>query len=266
MDKSIRVNDLIRLREDIPQHDLRAERIGRITAILPSDQMEVEFPDRNGHPIAKLPLRLDEIGVLRHEVTLDAKGFWTLIEDARAQCNDDVLHNRELVHRILAKHSVANIVAFGDIYSLYLRLALRQMLWKAAAIIDDYYDSESSFWDFRDWLIDQGEQVYHDALHDPESLVNAIDLNAEDNVLDIMERCSVKAAGANYRAYELKTGDDWPDGSIYLSATHEDYGIDTSFVPPTDDEWVYWELDEAIQKYPRLAAKFRPNYKSDDFK
>ena len=51
-------------------------------------------------------------------------------------------------------------------------------LWDAADIIGCGC-SDDGFWDFRGWLIAQGQKVYENALSDPESLLDLIDVDED---------------------------------------------------------------------------------------
>src|SRR4051812_26722282 len=89
MHDPIRRNDLISLRDDIPQHNLSRGQIGRVLQVLTPNEFEADFVDSLGKTIAKVRLKAEEIIVFRHEATLDAAGFWKLIEDAKAASNND---------------------------------------------------------------------------------------------------------------------------------------------------------------------------------
>jgi len=83
MNDPIRPNDLITLREDIQEHNLLQDRLGRVLHVFSPDEFEVEFTGEHGNAVAKIRLRLEQVEVLRYQATLNEAGFWKLIEDAK---------------------------------------------------------------------------------------------------------------------------------------------------------------------------------------
>ena len=96
--------------------------------------------------------------------------FWQIIDDARqtAGCWQDML---DPLVDTLSRFESADIIKFKQIYDEYLRLAYKDKLWAAAAVMHNGC-SDDGFIDFRAWLIAQGKDVYMNALADPDSLAN----------------------------------------------------------------------------------------------
>src|SRR5882672_6179171 len=81
--------DVVMLRETLPQHNLVSGRIGRIAHVVRYDHFEVEFEDDEHKIVAKIPLKLEQVHVLRHETNIKDREFWKLIEAAKAQSGGD---------------------------------------------------------------------------------------------------------------------------------------------------------------------------------
>jgi len=137
--------------------------------------------------------------------------------------------------------SIADIFMFRDLFHKIQGSAYQRELWVAAEITCGGCGNDD-FMDFRAWLIAQGEKVFYDALHDPETLVDFVQLEQDETgkwgnaVLEKMNYVS-------YEAYKKKTGEEMPLFS----------GI---YTPPklTGKNW-----DDIVvsEKYPKLVAKFR---------
>jgi hypothetical protein len=236
----VRQNDLIVLREDIPEFNLATGRIGRVLQVFTLDEFEVEFVDDDARTVAKIRLKLEQVTVLRHEATLDEATFWKLIEDAKAESDGDSEHQVRLLVDKLAKMSIANIFAFRDLFRVIHGSAYLDELWSAAVIICGGC-SDDGFTDFRAWLIAQGKQVFYDALRDPEILVDRVPIKCDG----IMTYGDAQLGFMNYvssYAYREKMGEYMPTF----------FGIYTL----ADLTGEIWDEDIASQKYPKLAAKF----------
>ena len=66
MEQVIQVLDTIALMEDLPQKGLGRGQVGTVVEQLGPDAFEVEFVGTNGETYAMLPLRTEQIMVLRH--------------------------------------------------------------------------------------------------------------------------------------------------------------------------------------------------------
>ena len=246
MPKAIQPNDLISLRDDLPQHNLLRGRIGRVIQVFTPDEFEVEFWDLwdldgvYSVTTEKVRLKTEQVTSLYDNVTVDEAAFWKLIEAARADSGGDIQRQYELLIDRLAAMPIADIFMFGDIFDKFHDMAYRRELWAAAYIIGGGC-SDDGFIDFRAWLIAQGEKVFHDALRDPEILVDLVPMISRDG----FTYANAEFEPMNYvdrHAYEEKTGEKMP------------------FFPPiypypelTGEDWD----DETVDRmYPKLVAKF----------
>jgi hypothetical protein len=229
----LELGDPVALRQADPDHKLVEGQIGCITEIFSPDEFEVEFDDGVGGTIAILRLNLQQVRLLRHEATLTEQEFWKLIENAKADNNGDAARQMEILADYFAQRSIADIYELYKIISKFHNIADRTSLWAACFIIN-VGCSNDGFMDFRSWLILQGEKVFHDALHDPESLVDT--------------ECAPGRASAGTeflasRAYENKTGQE----RVFFCGAS---------APPDDWEDVVWNKDTVHELYPKLSAKF----------
>jgi hypothetical protein len=242
MHEAIRENDLIVLQVDIPEYELPNGRIGRVLQVFTPDEAEVEFVDDGGHTVAKVRLSPPQFIVLRHESTLDEEAFWNMIEDAKADSNNDIERQFALLVERLANRPIADIFAFGNLFHEIRGRAYRRELWAAASVICGGC-GDSCFKDFRAWLIAQGKKVFYDALGDPETLVDVVQVKCNG----IFTYGDARFESMNYAdvyAYENKMEEEIPTF----------FGIYNS--PELIGE--SWDEATAEQKYPRLAKKFEP--------
>ena len=239
----IQVNDLIALREAVAEHSLVAGRIGCVRQIFASDEIEVEFVDET-RTSARILLKIERVRVLRHEAALDEAAFWHMIEDAKAESKGDGERECQLLVDRLAQMSIADIFAFGDLFHKFYALAYRRDLWGAAYVIGSGC-SDGGFEDFRGWLIAQGEQVFYEALRDPETLVDLAGIKIKCDGINLYGDARLWAMNhADWDAYEKKTGEEAP---ILVGV----WTPDELKLTGSD-----WNEDTVDTLYPKLAAKF----------
>jgi hypothetical protein len=237
----IQANELITLREDITEHNLSRGRIGRVLEVVAPDVFEVQFVDDHSRTIAKIRLKREQFTSLRHEATLDEAAFWKLIEDSKLESGSDIERQHEILVDKVAALSIADIFTYGRLFHRISSIAYRADLWDAAYIICGGC-GDDGFTDFRAWLIAQGEKVFYDALRDPETLLDRVQIVCDG----IFTYGDAMAESMNYidtHAYEQKTGEEMPTfGGIY-----------------TSPELVgkHWGESIVEQRYPNLAVKFR---------
>jgi hypothetical protein len=161
--------------------------------------------------------------------------FWQMIDKTREASRGDPKKQLDLLVDELAPLPTEEIVSFDRFVDIFLDRAYDWDLWAAAYIIDCGC-GDDSFSDFGSWLIAQGKTVFEQALADPESLTDVVDLNTEPFLENL--------GYAGFLAYERKTGlDKLPSIGEPLQRT----GL-------TGDKW---DEDTVYEKYPRLAAKFK---------
>ncbi len=240
---SIKTGDLIALREAVQPRLFRG-RIGRVLQVSDPDQLEVEFTTDSAEVIAKVQLTRKQVVVLHDEATLDETACWKLIEDAKAEAGGAIERQARLLVNALARSSIADIVAFGEWFDQFLSNAYRRELWAAAYVICDGC-SDDGFMDFRMWLIGQGKKVYDDALRDPETLLDRIEVR-NDNYGTYGDFSLGGIDSVVSDAYERKTGEPMP---LFAGP----------YSPPklTGEQW---DEHTVYKKYPRLTAKFHPSH------
>ena len=67
MEQTIHLLDAVTLMQDLPQKGLGRGQVGTVVEQLSPDAFEVEFVGTNGETYALLPLRAEQIMVLRYE-------------------------------------------------------------------------------------------------------------------------------------------------------------------------------------------------------
>ncbi len=72
MSADIKLLDVIALTVDVPEHGLVRGQVGTVVEALAPDTFEVEFSDNEGRAYAMLPLRADQMLVLRYEPVTSA--------------------------------------------------------------------------------------------------------------------------------------------------------------------------------------------------
>ena len=152
----------------------------------------------------------------------------------------------ELLAGRLGDLPLSEVVGFHRVTEALGAESFRVDLWGAALVIhrmgpvDDFWCSEDSLWGFREWLVEQGCQVYEAAIADPDSL-------AEDPELDDSFPWGT-ASGVAVTVYEQRTGEELPgvEGwSGELIGGEEALGS------------LWGDPEELRRRYPRLWARFR---------
>jgi hypothetical protein len=69
MNDDMQLLDVVALTEDIPSKGLRRGQVGTIVELLAPEVFEVEFSDEEGRAYAMLPLKTDQLIVLRYQPT-----------------------------------------------------------------------------------------------------------------------------------------------------------------------------------------------------
>ena len=171
--------------------------------------------------------------------------FWTLIEQAKEHCGQDLdASTRWLVDQLVSM-GPEQAQNFYDISHGYQALAYQYGLWNAASIMRDGC-SDDGFLDFRGWLIAQGRDVYFNALKDPDSLA---DVPVYGNC------CYESLSYVGERAYKKLTGH-----SVY---DNFDRNAWQTLVKELKKDIVYgdgigypYPWSEAAAYLPKLCAKY----------
>ncbi len=106
------------------------------------------------------------------EITeIDQDSFWALLDRAADVCGPDLVSEDDWLKDQLRAMGPGEALRFHHIAHRYLRLSDKYGLWSAARLMSECcIDTDSSFTDFRCWLIAQGRETYLAALKDPDSL------------------------------------------------------------------------------------------------
>ena len=158
--------------------------------------------------------------------------FWQLIDDTRHAADGDPRRQSQLLRAALADTTTETITRFDEIFHDLRDRAFRAELWEAAYVIKGGC-SDDGFLEFREWLISRGKAVYDQALANPESLADVIDVGEIPDLYPIL-------LGVAGDAYEQLTGQEMP--------------VHYRTAPKLHGELHAEELIPA--RFPILAAKF----------
>ena len=163
--------------------------------------------------------------------------FWQIIDEVRAEGEDDEAHAEALQARLtrLKPHAIVDFQRHFD--ALHAEL-YDWDLWAAAYVIQGGC-SDDGFADFRSWVISAGKRVHKLARNSPDALA---ELELDDDAGSRLEQTTRELFSyAADEAYEGKTGESLP--------------LDSSLQPedPTGSDW---DEDDLPRRMPRLWAKY----------
>ena len=161
---------------------------------------------------------------------MDTITFWKLLEDAKQLSGGNPEHQVAELTDALSALEASDIIAFEACFDRLMAVSYTRELWAAAYIINGGC-SNDCFDYFRGWLIAQGEMVFHNALHDPETLVEVV----EPEEAELEEILYVAQ-----EAYERKTGQELPQGERVIWQLNGEL----------------WDEETKYAMYPKLATKF----------
>jgi hypothetical protein len=167
---------------------------------------------------------------------MDEAAFWQLIADTRTAAGNETDGQSDLLEQRLRHLPSKQIAQFEGIRQRLDRQAYTYELWGAAYVIEDGC-SDDCFRDFRGYLISLGRGPYEAALRNPDSLASV----AQDAETGNWENADDVAPDA----YEGVADEDIPTGDSEPSGDPRG--------TPWDDE----QTEQLVQRYPRLAARFR---------
>jgi hypothetical protein len=167
---------------------------------------------------------------------IDEARFWRLTADPRAAADNDTGRQSELLDARLRRLPAEQIAAFERIRRKLDRRAYTWEVWGAAYVVEDGC-SDDCFRDFRAYLISLGRGPYETALRNPDALASTV----EDAETGDWENADDVAPDA----YESVAGEDISGDSSDLSGNPRG--------APWDDD----HAEQLVQRYPRLAARFR---------
>lgn len=111
---------------------------------------------------------------------MEISDFWKIIAAARSSRGNDRDSRVEALREQLGGLSPRELQSFQSHYDAFIAQAHRWDL-RGAAYIMNGGCSDAGFRHFRDWLISEGESVYHAALADPESLAKLRRIRVAEN-------------------------------------------------------------------------------------
>lgn len=167
---------------------------------------------------------------------MDRRKFWDLIEASRQAAGNDENAQIEALRVSLQALPVEEVVRFDEIFSECMRRAYRYDLWAGATIIDGFWVSDDAFEYFRYWLISRGQEVFENAVADPESLADVVEQG---------EVCEFEAFGyvASW-VWEEKTGQTMDKMHPFSGGESKD---------PAGENY---EEEALRRRFPRLLEKF----------
>jgi Protein of unknown function (DUF4240) len=153
----------------------------------------------------------------------------------------------ELLAARLDDLPLSEVVGFHRVVEEVEAKSFRVELWGAALVIhrmgpvDDFWCSEDTLFGFREWLTEQGRQVYEAAIADPDSLADNPEL---DDSLPWGKGCW----GVAMTVYEQRTGEELPGLE----------GWSGELIGGEEALHSLWGDPEGLRRcYPRLWARFR---------
>jgi Protein of unknown function (DUF4240) len=167
---------------------------------------------------------------------MDEAAFWQLTADTRQAAGGDTERQSELLEERLSRLPAEQIAEFQRMRQRLDEQAYSWNLWGAAYVIEDGC-SDDCFRDFRAYLISLGRAPYEAALRDPDSIAPVV----EDAETGDWENADSVAGDA----YESAVGEDIPADDSDLSGE------------PRGEPWDDEDQEALVQRYPRLAARFR---------
>jgi Protein of unknown function (DUF4240) len=167
---------------------------------------------------------------------MDEAAFWQLTAETREAAGGDTEGQSELLEEKLSRLPGEQIAEFQRIRHRLDEQAYSWDLWGAAYVIEDGC-SDDCFRDFRSYLISLGREPYEAALRDPDSLAPVV----QDAETGDWENADSVAGDA----YESAVGEDIPADDSDLSGE------------PSGEPWDDEDQDALVQRYPRLAERFR---------
>ena len=162
---------------------------------------------------------------------MDEDQFWKLIEKARVAANNNYQTQIVTLKSALLALEPKEIEKFDNTFTALLASTYDWKLWGAAYVINGGC-SDDCFDYFRQYLIGQGKDRFYQTLKDPESCIDWIKSEGDDE----WEGLQYSAMDA----YKQKTGKDLP----------------RSYMPKFELKGEEFDEETVHKKYPKLAKKF----------
>lgn len=178
---------------------------------------------------------------MQKEKKMNETEFWAIIERAIQASENYPDEKEEALRKEVDALTPEQVFEFGKLFDEKDTLAYRWDLWAAAYIIGGGC-GDDSFMDFRASLICMGQQVFEDALKNPDSLAEIEFNDPEEEFFFEGYQYIV------FTVYEEKTGDDMPDTGVKGSAD------------PEGEEWNEDSEEDLKRICPNLYKKYSSNW------
>lgn len=163
---------------------------------------------------------------------MERSRFWEIIQKSKDYSKNDKEIQLVELERILSLFKSDEIISFYRVFQDLMNESYHFDLWAAAYIINEGC-TEDEFDYFRGWLISLGEDIYTNALKDPESLVDVMPESVNEKTF--FENIIYAA------------------GRVYFRRLDEEIPLRTDFKwELKGDEW---EIESVHKKFPKLSAK-----------
>jgi len=177
--------------------------------------------------------------------------FWELIDQSKKQGAEQV----EWLARELSNKELKEIIDFEIEFQKKMVQSYTSWLWGAAFVImggcsDDGFDY------FRGWLISRGEEVYNEAINNPEFLAGYL---TEENLMEdeyAPQLEEILSVGLDAYIYK-KTGESEYNDEIHTKFLHEFEHRGYQTEPAELD--LDWEEEDLEVRYPLLWSRFGEN-------
>ena len=176
---------------------------------------------------------------------MDKSEFWRIIDFARLHAQEDSQRQELLLVKGLEQYSAENIIEFECLLRQTIIDADDFKVMAAEKIMEGSV-SDDSYVYFRCWLIGQGEQVFTEALRNPDSLVTVV---TAETTTDFEALLYVTT-----QAYQHKTGKGEEDDSFPRNIAAK-RGLDYDFGSQTKGQ--DWTPEQLPTLLPRLWEKFK---------
>jgi hypothetical protein len=124
---------------------------------------------------------VDKQDALRRSDNMDTTEFWELVAQTRELSGSDAFKQANFLIEALAQLPEESIVGYDSILHDLIEQAYIVDLWEAAVIVGCGC-SDDGFEYFRAWLVSQGKNVFENALSDPQSLADVIEVGQETQI------------------------------------------------------------------------------------
>jgi Protein of unknown function (DUF4240) len=169
---------------------------------------------------------------------MDANEYWKLVARAREAAEDpnDIHEVAAQLKAILRTFDLERLKGAAVAYIKLSRAAYNWKLWGAAYVINGGCSDDGLDY-FIGWLIGHGQEVYDNALANPDWLAGILTADDADSA-----ECEDMLAAAG-QAYKELTGS-------------YDMGLDVFPLPALGPGWDFDDEAEMRKRYPRLCAMF----------